>query len=323
MRKSMSLFVVLAIVFALMPGTVSAQTSPQTWVSGTGNDANTTDFCSRNYPCQTLAAAVSITLAGGTVSCADPIFSAQSTSVNITRDVTIDCPSDFGVAGDLGSGVPAIVINVAGIHVTLRGLVISSYPELTPQTAGIAITAPATVRIENCKIYGIAGGPGVAVAPSSAGTAVVKIQNSIFTGNEGGISVTPSGGADVLLSVERSRIENSTGGGIRIDSTNAGAITADVTDSSVSFNSGNGINVLSGGSGGQNMLNLSGSVLASNGGAGVQANGANAAALVKTTSLANNLTAVEAIGGGRILTYGNNSIVGSAGTGFTGAASLQ
>jgi hypothetical protein len=328
MRKSMSLLAMLAIMFALPPRAASAQqTAVQAWVSGTGSDANTAVFCSRFDPCLTLAAALSITLAGGTVSCADPGVGFETSSVTITRDVTIDCPAGFGFVGDLGSGIPAVVVSGAGIRVTLRGLVIygngESGVQSTPQPAGIQITAPATVRIENCKIYGIGGGPGILVSPTSAGTAVVKIQDSTFTRSAGGIGVTPSGGASVLLSVERSRIENNTGGGIRIDSSNAGSITADVTDSSVSFNGSNGINVVSGSGGSQNVLNLSGGILASNGGAGLQANGTNAAALVKTTSLSNNATALAAVGGGRILTYGNNSVVGSAGTGFTGSASLQ
>jgi len=38
----------------------------------------------------------------------------------------------------------------------------------------------------------------------------------------------------------------------------------------------------------------------------------------------NNLTgATSVVAGGRVVTYGNNSIVGSSGSGFTGTASLQ
>jgi hypothetical protein len=323
MKKSVWLFAILAITFALMPQLASAQVSAiETWVSGTGSDANTASSCQRANPCQTLSAAISVTLSGGTVSCADPDYSPGALS--ITKDLTIDCAADFAMVEDAGTGItPVITIGGAATHVTLRGLTIFSYALQPLPPAGIDITAVATVRIENCKIYSISDGPAVEVAPSSAGTTIVKIQNSTFTGSSSGIGVTPSGGASVSLAVDRSRIENNTGGGIRLDSSSGGTITADVTDSSVRFNGGNGINVVSGGSGGQNMLNLGGDVLASNSAAGLQANGANAAALVKATSLSNNATALEALGGGRILTYGNNSIVGSAGTGFTGSASLQ
>jgi hypothetical protein len=72
------------------------------------------------------------------------------------------------------------------------------------------------------------------------------------------------------------------------------------------------------------MLNIKNSVIAHNGSAGVQANGATAAALINNTLLDSNGTgATTTINGGGVLTYGNNSIVGSAGSGFTGTAPLQ
>ena len=50
----------------------------------------------------------------------------------------------------------------------------------------------------------------------------------------------------------------------------------------------------------------------------------NAAALIDTTLLDGNTAgATSVVGGGRLLTYGNNRIVGSAGSGFTGSAALQ
>jgi len=50
----------------------------------------------------------------------------------------------------------------------------------------------------------------------------------------------------------------------------------------------------------------------------------NAAALVNSSVLDSNTAGATAlIGAGRILTYGNNSIVGTSGSGFTGAAPLQ
>jgi hypothetical protein len=72
------------------------------------------------------------------------------------------------------------------------------------------------------------------------------------------------------------------------------------------------------------MLNIRNSVIADNGAAGIQANGANAAALLNNTLLDSNATgATSAVGGGRVLTYGNNSVVGPLGSGFTGSVPLQ
>jgi hypothetical protein len=71
-------------------------------------------------------------------------------------------------------------------------------------------------------------------------------------------------------------IFSNAGGGIRIDTTNA-PVTVDITDSVISNNAGNGINVV-GGAGGPAMLSIHNSVIAKNGSAGVQANGATAGA---------------------------------------------
>jgi hypothetical protein len=97
----------------------------------------------------------------------------------------------------------------------------------------------------------------------------------------------------------------------------------DITDSVVSKNSGNGINAV-GNAGGQAMVSIKNSVIAENGSAGVQANGANAGVLISTTLLDQNAAgALSVVNVGHISTYGNNSIVGSAGSGFTGTAPLQ
>jgi hypothetical protein len=58
--------------------------------------------------------------------------------------------------------------------------------------------------------------------------------------------------------------------------------------------------------------------------AGVQVNGATAAAMIDTTLLDSNASGATAvINGGHMLTYGNNRIVGTPGSGFTGTASPQ
>jgi hypothetical protein len=45
--------------------------------------------------------------------------------------------------------------------------------------------------------------------------------------------------------------------------------------------------------------------------------------MIDTTLLDSHASATSVISGGRILTYGNNQIVGTSGSGFTGSASLQ
>ena len=319
------LFAGLASVLAsTLPTTVQAQTVTEAWISGVGSDNNTSSNCQRSAPCLTLSAALTVTRSGATIFCSDPDLTdagvndnRQNLPVTISTTVTIDCSEGFNaVVGSIFGG-EAILINTAGITVTFRNLTIYS---TNTNPIGIDITAAAVVRLENCKIFGFATA-GVEVAPSS-GNVVVKIQDSTITQNNAGILVAPTGSASVSMSIDRSRIENNSGGGMKTD-TSSGAISASISDSSVSFNAGNGLNAVSI-SGAQNMLTLVRDVITKNGNVGIQANGTNAAALVNGSVLDSNTAgATSAIGGGRILTYGNNSIVGSAGPGFTGSATLQ
>jgi hypothetical protein len=297
------------------PLNASGSTS-EAWVSGTfGMDSNASTSCQRTAPCATLSTALGVTAPGGIVSCADP--SATIGPIAISQDVTIDC-SATGVVVNLSClGGDGIIINTAGINVTLRGLTVAG-PPCAMAPVGIDITAAATVRMEQCKITGFTTA-GVEIAPS-AGNIDVKIQDSTITENTAGVLIAPTGGASVVMSVERSQIENGTGGGLKANGS-GGPITLSVSESSISQNGSNGLNAVSSAS--NVMVNLSRDVIASNGLAGVQANGGNAAVTIDNTSILNNGTALEAVSGGRILTYGNNRIVGSAGTGFSGPAALQ
>jgi flagellar protein FliO/FliZ len=64
--------------------------------------------------------------------------------------------------------------------------------------------------------------------------------------------------------------------------------------------------------------------IASNSQAGIEASGGNAAVLVNNTLLdSNTLGALSAVSSGRILTYQNNTVIGSPGSGFTGTAAQQ
>jgi hypothetical protein len=310
-------FALLAAVLAFA-APVQAQTpSADAWISPTGNDANQTNGCVWTAPCQSFEAALVAVLPGGTISCTGPTFTGDS--LTISKSVTIDCPGGVVLANAITSA-PAIAIGTAGVEVILRGLVFQSVAFSTPPPLGIDITAAAQVRVENCKIVGFTQA-GIKVEPS-ANSLTLKIQDSTISTNSTGILVAPTASAGVSVSIDRSRIENNSGGGVKID-TSSGPISASISDSSVSFNGGNGLNAVSIASA-QSMLTLVRDVITKNAAVGIQANGANAAALVNNTVLDSNATgATSVVNGGRILTYGNNSVIGSQGSGFTGSTSLQ
>jgi hypothetical protein len=294
------------------------------YVSGSGLDSNN---CSPTAPCQTFAHAISQTEAGGQISVMDagtfgPAFITQSlTIVNDTSGTASDCCSDFGEGP-----IQAMIIVAAGPNdvVTLRGLTINPSGNPLPGEIGVMIQNALQVNIEKCTIRNVVGA-GIEVAPSSSGTLAssisLKIEDTIVTGTAAGARISSASTVPVNVSISRSSFQNNAGGGIRLDTTSGAAITAAISDSAISLNAGNGLNAV--GSSSNVMVNLLRDVIASNAAGGVQANGATAAVLVNATALLNNASATSVVSGGRILTYGNNSIVGAAGSGFTGTASLQ
>jgi hypothetical protein len=318
--RSATGFALLATILAFATPVQAQTLSVSAWVSRTGDDGNQSSGCPSTAPCQTLISALIAVFPGGTISCADPTFTPPG-PLTISKSVTIDCSGSItfgdGISPDGGNGIN---INTAGVEVTLRGLDIQGGGITSTPPVGVNITAAAIVRLENCKISGF-GTAGVKVAPT-AGNVTVKIQDSTISANGSGVLVAPTGSGSVSMSIERSRIENNSGGGVKTDTT-SGAINASISDSSVSFNNGNGLNAVSG-SGAQNMLSLTRDIIALNGTAGVQANGATSAVLIDTTLLDSNTAgATTSVAGGRLLTYGNNRIVGSSGSGFTGPATLH
>ena len=172
--------------------------------------------------------------------------------------------------------------------------------------------------LENC-VFENSNGTALDIEPT--GPLNLVIRNSLISKNGSGIFLKPGAGGSIKATLDHVTITGNAGGGIKTDATN-GVVNLDITDSEISNNGANGINLV--GSANQNMLNLSRTVIAKNTLTGLQTNGATAAALVDTTLLDTNASGATAvINGGHILTYGNNRIVGSPGSGFTGPTPLQ
>jgi hypothetical protein len=273
----------------------------RSYVSASGSGT----ACTFSAPCSNIQNAVNVTNTGGIVSCLDE--HDYSNAVTIGTSLTIDC-------GGWTSSAGPFTVNGPGIKVTIRNLTISD------QNIGIGLTQGAALTVDNVHIVGDFA-YAISVTTNTSPTRLV-VKNSLFEYNTTGILIDPSSGGFLNATLDHVTITNNSGGGIKIQTTN-GPVTVDITDSNISYNSGNGVNAVSG-AGGPAMFSVEHSVIASNGAAGIQANGASAAALVDTTLLdSNSAGATSAVSGGRILTYGTNRIVGSSGSGFTGAASLQ
>jgi hypothetical protein len=264
--------------------------------------------CSAAAPCPFLQDAVAAAANAARIVCLNG---------NASNDNIISSASNIVIEVDCPLGVVSLVEYFGtGGSMTLRHLsfksVAGSAPEISYSGGGVLI-------LDDC-IFSGATANAVDIEPSAPLTVVIK--NSRLSNNAAGILLKPTPGGSITATLDHVTITSNAGGGIKTDSTN-GVVNLDITDSEISNNAGNGINLV-GGAGGQNMLNLARTVIARNGAVGLQANGTAAGALVDTTLFDTNASgATTVVNSGHILTYGNNRIVGSAGSGFTGTASLQ
>ena len=170
--------------------------------------------------------------------------------------------------------------------------------------------------MENCAFV---DGTGTAIDIEPNGPLNLVIKNSRISNNASGVLIKPAAGGSVTATFDGVTIDDNSGGGLKTDSTN-GAIRVDISNSTITKNAGNGINAVGPGGPTTNIVNLSHDVIASNGSAGIQANGANAGAFIDTTLLNLNSIAISIVNSGKVFTYGNNRIIGSPGFGFTGSA---
>jgi hypothetical protein len=255
-------------------------------------------------PCTFQQAVIDVGNLNGThvISCADD---TDSFGVTITEHVTIDC------TGTTGAIVGGLTIASGGAEVVLRNLTLG--------ITGFGVTLQSgTVILENAHITGTSIS-AILAQPTSPSTLIVR--NCLIDGSAG-VLLKPQSGGGLSARFDHVTITSNSGGGIKIDTT-SGPVTVDITDSEISSNAGNGLNAV-GGAGGPAIFNIHNSIIAKNETAGVQVNGATAAAMIDTTLLDSNSTgATSVVGGGHMLTYGNNRIVGSSGSGFTGPAALQ
>ncbi len=278
----------------------------RTWVSGVGDDANP---CSRTAPCKTFAGAISKTATGGEIDALDP---GGFGALTITKSITLD-GGGGQVASVLTSGTAGININAAGAVVILRNLRFNGLLNSgSPGTTGVTILSATEVVIEKCDIFGF-GTAGIGVTTSA--NVGVKVQETTINNNAAGLLVAPTGGT-VSMSIDHTRVDSNTGGGMKVAGT--GGVTANVaiTDSSFSLNAGNGINAVSGG--GTVDVDIQRTVIGENGVAGVQSNQSGGGAAVVTVGdsmLSYNTSAAWSnVGSATLQTYKNNQVTGPTGS---------
>ena len=292
LTRGSGLTALITVFLALAMAPAAFAQATRTWVSGVGDDANP---CSRTAPCKTFAGAISKTAAGGEIDALDP---GGFGALTITKAITID-----------GGGGQVASVLVAG-------------------TNGIVVAAGASDRviIRNLRLDGL--GPG-----SNAGIngirftsgARLTVQNVDISGfGQNGVDFEPSA-MNSRVTVDHATIENNGGAGVLGSASGAASGRVTITNSSLN---GNGCGVAAGGTcssttgaAGSMLINVVDSSLEDNTGAGVLAVGPAGGAAVSNDLITGNNFGLQALGGGLIFTFGDNTVFANStdgsGTGST------
>ena len=267
----------------------------RTWVSGVGDDANPG---SRTAPCKTWAGAISKTDPNGEIDALDP---GGFGAVTITKSVTIDGTGTM--ASILATLTSGIIVNGAGINVTIRGLSINGGGN---GLSGIRIVAAAKVHIEQCEIFGFAAAGSRGIDDRRTGGGQLFVTDTTVRDNTDGIIVKPTtGSTQIQCFMDHLRIVGQTNVGLMGSS--GSRVT--IANSLISFNITSGI-VCESPAGATAELDAEACVIAANN-EGLRA-AAGATVRISNVRMVGNTAALVG-GGGTFGTFGNNHIAGNGG----------
>jgi hypothetical protein len=267
----------LALASTLSTAPAQAQAA-RTFVSPTGSD---TAACSLTAPCRSFAAAYALTNAGGEIAV---LGTAGYGSLTINKAISIVNGGGFEAEITVPSG--NIGINIAaGVNdaVSLRGLTIDGNGN---GVQGIRFSAGKSLTIENCIIRHTSNA-NIFFLPNSSSSLAIS-DTVIADGGTFGILFQPTGSGAVTGVFNRVTMTNNPSGGLVVDgSSSTGSLDTSVSDSVISNSAATaGVAVLSSG---------------------------NAPAKISLfhSVVAENITAMSAIGSGAILYMAQSMITGN------------
>ena len=292
--KAIATALLFAALSLLFPAQAFAQAT-RTWVSGVGDDVNP---CSRTAPCKTFAGAISKTAAGGEISVLDP---GGYGALTITKSITIN--GDGTIASILASGVNGIIVNAGPTDVViLRNLSING-AGLTLGVNGVWFQNGGKLYIENTTIYGF-GGQGIMFQPVGASSLFVN-RTTISNSAGGAIYVVPQAAGSASASLNAVTMQGNARG-LRAEDRS----TVVVSNSIASGNVANGFVALA--TTNPVDMSLENTVSARNGQVGVYS-GALATVRISNVMSVQNNVGLQSVGGGAIISFGNNRVNGNPG----------
>jgi hypothetical protein len=292
-------------------------TAQRTFVASTGNDANP---CSLASPCRGFAAAIAQTSPNGEVIVLD---SAGYGPATITQPVSIIAPPGIYGGISVTAGGAGMTVNAGSGKVTLRGLTINN---ITGGTSGIAFVSATSLYVDNCIVTNF---PTAGLAATVGASSTVHVTNSIFRDNGTGASFTASAGT-LTISIENTLFgRNGTGldfrdgtvgtvhfstvsgggNGVVVDPPTSGkTANIEVRDSTISDN-GTGVSATQTGAGSPvNLVSVISSQVSGNL-IGIQLTGTNSSAYVSDSTIVRNVTGLNLVSSGTIVSGGDNRLV--------------
>ena len=223
--------------------------------------------------------------------------------MTITKAITINARATMG--GVLTSRTNGIIVNAGANDVVyLRGLDIVGVG-IGTDLSGINFLAGGALHVEDCSIHGF-DLSGINFAPSGASALYVN-SSTPRNNRQRAIHVHPGLAGSAMVSITNVLMVGNEQG-LRVED----AATVVVKNSTASGNGFAGYNVTS--SARPAILTLDNSAANGNDGAGVRANGPLSTVRIHTSTVVDNGdVGLASVGGGNIVSFGNNRVVGNAG----------
>jgi hypothetical protein len=323
-----TIYIAAALALAVtLPATPGRAQAARTFLSAAGLDTNS---CTNvTTPCRHMAAAFAATAANGEIYVLDP---ANYGSLTITHAVSIEGHGWASIAPPGGGGGIAITINAnTGDKINIIGVVLDG--TALSGTNGIVFNSGGSLSVRDSVIRNFSN-TGIIFQPAASSDLIVS--NTIVSDNgNNGFLVQPAASSQVTVS--NTVISNNGNTGIQFQSSGSSGTVAGVLDHvAMENNVDNGLYVFS--STQTTSVIVSDSVIANSlTGIQGQSSGAPETILVRNSTIANNsdglFVAGSAVsmwvtrsaitenssgwviggGGGTLLSYGDNSIVGNVG----------
>lgn len=289
------------------------------YVSSTGNDANTCTFAS---PCRTFQRGHDQTNAGGFLQALD--VTGDYGPVVITKGIRISSP------GDNNPGERATITVTSGNAITINAPANATVSLVNLEVRGsgtsdngVLFNSGFLLQVYGGAYFGFGGaspnGFGVKFAPAAFSRLFVTGANMSGNGTAStgaAVQVNPQSGGSAFVDLREITAYNNAFG-LAIDTTgSSGGVNAVIHGGVMQFNRQDGIVFVAGGAPVGVTVDNNALVLG-NSGNGVRAIGTGAFARLDQATITGNGTGVAAVSGGIVYSYGNNSIDGNGTNGTT------